>query len=140
MHNWELKEFIREKYMKDKQNLNLIGHFVDEPPIYDQEVLFDDYNWFLEIRTYDMCYFGERGYQPYYIKKDGFHCITVPKFGELTKEDIAKAIFYVLNQIDAWLIFNVTYNEERVWHPKIKDYELDGAELISRREWNGRRK
>lgn len=41
--------------------------------------------------------------------------VTVPKFGELSKEDIAKAIKYVIrNYLKSWLIFNVEIDGERL--------------------------
>ena len=133
MNNKQLKKYLEKHYWKNKQWLNLTA-WIDEKyckkrnNYFCQEVCCDDIT-FLEIRTWD--YFSgdpnRIAYTPYCEKAEWTgYLITVPKYGELTDEDISKAIHYVFrHELKLWLLFNIKFEKRRMNHPPIQYYKYD---------------
>lgn len=84
----------------------------------EQEITFSDNSTFMYIRTYSSILESDKdilGSIPYCVSEDIF-VITLPKFGELSREDIEKAILYVINKVlDIWKEgFEIYYDGEKV--------------------------
>ena len=145
MNNTQLRKYIEKKYWKENQRLNFKTCVEkEEGSYYSQEITIGDY-YFCEIITLDCVDVSELGSIPYCIKCDwGEFLITVQKFGELTDEDVHKAIGYCLKQLDSYWLFNVCLDGEiidarcrhlytwgndalRQWNEMLKKKEVWGA-------------
>ena len=123
----EIREFLEETYEKNLQNLSLEG-WIDEKDgrelgnFTEQEIDINadgkHYYPFIRIQTFSNLQHEDSdivGSIPYCMKEESTIKITVPKFGELSKEDIHKAIRYVIRELlSPALIFNVYYEGEQV--------------------------
>jgi len=133
-------KYIEKNYYNDDQKLLLEG-WVDEKAqreshcYFSQEVYYKDFG-LCDIQTWD-CVNEERiAHTPYCERMtfwDGY-IITVPKFGELTDEDIAKAIGYVLKCIEEesnsfFSIYNVYFDKVHIDWNRTKNYTLDSEML-----------
>ena len=123
-----LKELLEEGYWKDDQHLNLTWDNGGSVYYKDKELF--------EIRTLESIKYEDcLGSVPYFIKRDNswFDC-TVQHFGELTKEDVIKAIGYFLNLLDCFLLFNVYLDNKQIaiFRP---DYQCDREHLRIRKEY-----
>lgn len=91
--------------------------------------------YLFEIRTLDYFVgYDNLGNIPYFTYKDGWPIYTVPKFGELTKEDIYKAIeHFIHKELKPFLIFNIYYEGKMVYTRTNYDLEkkMDIEELRS---------
>ena len=121
----QLKMRLEEFYVKGGQTLYLLG-FIDEADCrergnfteQDIDLVDGKHQYgFITIQTYSNLQPEDAsilGSIPYCINEGGIIHITVPKFGELEKEDIHKAIRYVIRKLLVCFIFNVEYEGERV--------------------------
>ncbi|MCK9542948.1 MAG: hypothetical protein M0R03_13055 [Novosphingobium sp.] len=127
MTNQDVSDYLKEKYYKDNQRLLLTLRYVDSKkyPRYDQEVECGNIT-LLRIQTFNCLYNYEPGYIPYCIRNywDGY-TVTVQKFGQLTNEEIHKAIGYVLHQYSKDTLFipwNVYLDGKHIWTNNTRIY------------------
>jgi len=121
VNNNRLVKYMDKKYWKETQRLNLKTCIEkEEGSYYSQEISIGDY-YLCEIITFDCLDASDIGNVPYCMKASwGEFNITVQRFGELTDEDIHKAIGFCLKQLDHFGFWNVTLDGElidaRNWH------------------------
>ena len=115
------RKILDTHYFKNDQKLCLEGIYDEQyakadHAFYDQEICLKNYGHIcFYIQTWSSLENPQDiGHTPYCINhlEYGGYIITVPKFGELTQEDITKAIRYWLHEAleGCLLIFNVYYN------------------------------
>jgi len=129
----KFKKYLEKKYWKENQRLKLETRIEKEEGSYTyQEINCDDYS-FCEIQTFDCLYPSEIGTVPYCYKSSwGEYIITVPKFGELTDQDIEKAIAYCLSLLNMFGVWNIELDGELINGRIFNDYTLDSNDL---RQW-----
>ena len=148
MNNKKLKKYLNKIYWKNKQHLKLKGWVDVEAQklneVYTSQEVYINNVTFIDIQTWSV--FGYNydliSYTPYCEKATEWtgYVITVPKFGQLTDEDIDKAITYTLHRInedacdDIWLmVWNIEFDGRRIEKKINNRYTLDSVEI---REWN----
>jgi len=122
-HN-EFRSILRDSYMAhDRQQRLYLGGLYDEmwakdgKQFYEQEIVLMEGEhlgpFCFTIQTWsNLDNPQDTAHTPYCINSLEYgYYITVPKFGELTQDDITKAIHYWLHkELQVFLIFNVYYN------------------------------
>ena len=142
MTNKELKKHIEKLYWKNNQTLKCTAwcdekYHKKDKSYFSQEIFVEDESYII-IQTWD-CFiedYNKISYTPYCKKTYwGGFLITVPKFGQLNDDDIANAIYYVLNETysDLCMIRNVTFEGRKMIRPNY-DYKLDQGMLQCLRE------
>jgi hypothetical protein len=118
--DYYLKNKIRKYYFNNNQFLNLSTLYEDDGKLTSQRVCLTEKGathciFCVEIRTYSDLYASELGHKPYLIFSPEYHQfeITIPKFGYLTKEDIANAIHYIVRE-NVWIVFNIKIDKENI--------------------------
>jgi hypothetical protein len=122
MTNKEIEKYIETHYRLCNQNLLL--HSRSEIEFSQQQ---NNWNYqevecgeitLLEVRTWNDLKHNiyQIAYTPYCEKNNyGQFIITVPKFEQLTYDDVYKAINYVLfNQLDLFLVFNIYFESVHI--------------------------
>ena len=131
MNNKQMEKYICDNYWKDNQKV-LLETWYDAKDMkkknsyFEQELNYKDYT-LINIQTWDMLkYTDSIAHTPYCIHgKFCIYQVTVPKFGQLTEKDIAKAVSYVLRQLECLPIFNIYLDGEPLPHVFMNDYEYD---------------
>ena len=134
------QKLLEKNYWKDDQKL-LFKTYLDTKEMkrrkqyYSQEIGIGD-NYLCEIDTFDSYkYSTSLGAIPYCQRSEwGNWLITVPKFGQLTDDDIYKAIGYVLRQINSFWLWNIYLNKKHIPILKFHNYEKNSETL---REFKG---
>lgn len=134
LENRKLRNAIDKLYWKNDQVLYLHNRY-DEKDCRKKGTYFYDavyvqgkkdgeyYTYHLfDIQTYsNLIGKIQLGSTPYFmVGKFGYLEVTIPKFGQLTDEDIFKAIEYYFDNAEfhfPLLIFNIQYNNKQVWAP-----------------------
>jgi len=108
----QLSDKVSDHYFKHDQWLNLTSQYVDEGKLYDQTVCLIDEKknkciFCVTIQTYSNLDSGWE-HAPYLLYNPEYNefMMTVHKFGYLTKEDINKAIRFLIRN-ELWLCFNI---------------------------------
>ena len=129
----KFKKYLEKKYWKENQRLKFKTRANKEKGnYYSQDIECGDYS-FCEIQTFDCLYQSAVGTTPYcYIASWGGYIITVPKFGELTDEDVEKAIAYCLSLINMFGIWNIELDGKLINGMIFHDYALESDYL---RQW-----
>ena len=139
MNNKKLLKYLRKNYYPAGQKLKLKG-WVDaeaqlkEKVYFHQEVYYKDY-YICDIQTWDCVPFDEIAHTPYCMKCEwGGWCINVPKFGQLTDEDIAKAIGYTIRRLselddDFFGFWNIYFEDKHIQTLYRNDWEWETETL-----------
>jgi len=136
MNNKEMKKYINNYYWANNQLLKLTSNFEAIEGSYWEQIIFLKDNILCYIQTWDMLKYTEDiAHTPYCIKTEDGWQITVPKFGDLTKEDIIKAIYYIVYQGKYGLIFNIELDKEPIYYNNlVHNYGFDISTLRSLNE------
>lgn len=140
MNSKQMRKYMHDNYWKDDQKLLLetwydVKDMKKRKSYFEQEINYKDYT-FIHIQTWDMLRYTESIAHTPYCMKGEFCCyqITVPKFGQLTDDDIAKAIAHVLRQVKCYFVFNFYLDGNHIAHFSRNNYEMDTWMLRSLNE------
>lgn len=124
---------LSKYYWENKQHINFQSHYEDIFNSVDTECCVIDPRknrciLCTRIQTFSNLDLWKLGNQPYYIYDPDYNevTITIQRFGNLTQEDVANALYYITKQFKgvSYLFFNIQLDGENYNKYVTKSYPI----------------